>query len=315
VSPDNKKIDWSEERWKEMLIHQRKFMWFEDTLDKLAVWLGLKPGMTAIDVGCGLGNLGYVYWRNFGEGGRYVGIDLSLELLKDATKAAKDWGKKGETFFITGDAYQLPFPDDFADCVMCQTLMMHLEKPELALTEMIRIAKPGGLITCNEPDNLSAALEKGYSSLPELEIEEQLLSAKISIISNKGRIKLGRGDLNIGVKIPMMMKKLGLMEIDVRLNDRVFHLEPPYEDEVQKHQLEGIKKRWFPEDEKNFEYWLKREREEFLAGGGQAEEYDCILKVVDWIRPIYRQQLTNGEFFSCGGTHLYTIKGRKRLTQ
>jgi SAM-dependent methyltransferase len=309
-----KKIDWSEERWKEMLVYQRKYMWFEDSLDKLSVWLGLKPGMTAVDIGCGLGYLGYTYWPYYGKGGRYFGVDISNELAQDAKKAAKDWAVSGEAFFITGDAYKLPFPGDFADCVMCQALLMHLEKPELALAEMIRVAKPGGLIMCHEPDNLSAALEKGHSSIPELDLEEQLLLAKIAIISNKGRIKLGRGDLGIGPKIPMMMKKLGLEEIDLRLNDRVFHLEPPYEIPIQQHQLENVKKHWLPKDEKEFDFWLEREREEFLAGGGEMEDYDRIKKVVDRLKPVYRQQLENGKFFVCGGSHLYVIKGRKRLT-
>lgn len=315
MSQDNKKIDWSEERWKEMLIYQRKFMWLEDTLDKLTVWLGLKPGMTAIDVGCGLGYLGYTFWPYYGKGGRYFGVDISPELVQDGKKAAKDWALNGEAFFITGNAYKLPFPDDFADCAMCQVLLMHLEKPELALAEMIRVTKPGGLVMCNEPDNLSAALEKAYISIPELDIEEHLLLARIAIISNKGRIKLGRGDLGIGPKIPIMMKKLGLVEIDSRLNDQVFHLEPPYESLVQQHKLEVVKKRWLPEDEKEFEFWLEREREEFLSGGGQPEEYECGLKIVDKVRPIYRQQIANGEFFVCHSSHLYTIKGRKRLTQ
>ena len=55
MSHDGDKIDWSDDRWKEMLVSQRKFMWREDTLAMLATWLGIKPGMTAVDVGCGLG--------------------------------------------------------------------------------------------------------------------------------------------------------------------------------------------------------------------------------------------------------------------
>ncbi len=314
MNPDKNKVDWSEERWKDMLVYQRKFLWLEDTLDKLAAWLNLKQGMTVIDVGCGLGNLGYTYWSYFGKGGRYFGVDISPQLTQDAAKAAMGWAKAGEASFIVGDAYQLPFPDDFADCTMCQTLLMHLEKPEPALAEMIRVTKPGGLIMCAEPDNLSSMLEKHYSSLPELDLEEQLLLKKVALISSLGRIKLSRGDESIGRKIPMMMSRLGLKEIDVRLNDRVFHLEPPYEGPVQQHQLVSMKKHCSLDDEKEHEFFLQREKEEFLAGGGDPEDFDAIRKIDDKIRPIQKQQINQGEFFACGGSQFYIIKGKKRLT-
>ncbi len=178
MNQNEKKIDFSEKCWKEMLVYQRKFLWLEDTLDKLVAWLGLKPGMTAVDVGCGLGYLGYTYWSYFGKGGIYFGVDISLKLVQDAAKAAKEWAVNGKASFVAGDAYKLPFPDDFADLVMCQVLLIHLEKPELALAEMVRVAKPGGLIMCKEPDNLSAALAWGYSSTPALDLEEELLLKK-----------------------------------------------------------------------------------------------------------------------------------------
>ena len=55
MTEKGKKIDWTDERWKAMLIYQRKSMWYPDTLDKLAKWMGLEQGMTALDIGCGLG--------------------------------------------------------------------------------------------------------------------------------------------------------------------------------------------------------------------------------------------------------------------
>jgi SAM-dependent methyltransferase len=309
MSEDKKKIDWSEECWKEALVYQRKSMWFEDTRDKFAVWLGLKPGMIAVDVGCGLGFMGSAYWSYFGEGGRYLGLDISFKLLQDATKAAKDWALHGEAYFITGDAYKLPFSDDFADLVMCQTLLMHLEKPEPALSEMIRVAQPGGLIICQEPDNLSSTLVKHYSSLPELDLEEQLLCKKVALICSRGRINLGLGDNGIGPKIPGIMKKLGLTEIGIRLNDRVWHLEPPYESSLQQHQLDQLKKERL--DEKRQKIWIDQEKEEFLAGGGNPQDYDRYRGIDKRIMPILRQQIEDGEFFACSSSDFYVVKGRK----
>jgi SAM-dependent methyltransferase len=307
MSKDIKKTEWSEKCWKDMLIDQRKFMWHQDTLDKLAVWLGLTPGMTAIDVGCGLGNLGYVYWQYFGKGGRYFGVDISSKLVQDATEAAKEWATGGEAKFIAGDTYKLPFPDDFADWVMCQTLLMHLEKPELALSEMVRVAKPGGLIMCNEPDNLSSALAKPCWSLPELDIEEEVLIKKVYLICNKGSIKLGRGDDSIGSQVPVMMERLGLVDIEARLNDKVGFLRPPYEGPQQQNSIYMIKKRVLDQSE----FWMERTREEFLAGGGDSAEFERYRKISDRIRLVFQKQLEDGVYTVCGHSFFYVIKGRK----
>jgi SAM-dependent methyltransferase len=307
MSQDRKKADWSERCWKEMLIDQRKFIWHQDTLDKLAVWLNLVPGMTAVDVGCGLGNLGYVYWHYFGKGGQYFGVDISSELVRDATEAAKEWAAGGEARFIEGDAYKLPFPDNFADWVMCQALLMHLEKPELALSEMVRVAKPEGLLMCNEPDNLSSTLAKSYWSLPEFDIEDEVLIKKVYLVCNKGSIKLGRGDQSIGNKVPVMMEKLGLVDIEARLRDNVGFLRPPYEGPQQQHSLRMIKKHVFDQSE----FWMERTHEEFLAGGGTPDEFERYRKIVDRIKPIFQKQLVDGVYATCGAGFFYVIKGRK----
>jgi SAM-dependent methyltransferase len=292
MTDKNDRIDWSEERWREMLIHQRKFMWYEDTLDKLALWMGLTPGMTAVDVGCGLGYLGFTYWKYFGEHGYYYGVDQSANLLADAGKLAAEWAVGGHADFTVGDAYALPFPDGFSDWTMCQTLLMHLADPECALREMIRVTKPGGLIMCNEPDNVSSELTKGYNSLPDFTLEEELLSAKVTLLCNKGRIALGRGDNSIGARLPAMMKELGLTGVDIRLNDRVYHISPPYDSPMEQHWLEMEKKQVQDmEDEEKRRFWIERGREEFLAGGGNPEDYERAVALWERYRPLRKQMV------------------------
>jgi SAM-dependent methyltransferase len=309
MSQDKNEIDWSDKCWKEMLVYQRESLWLEDTLDKLAVWLGLKPGMTVVDVGCGLGYLGYTYWPYFGKGGKYFGVDTSEKLLKEAEKAAKDWVKDGEVDFRIGDAYKLPFPDNFADLVMCQALMIHLEHPEKALAEMIRVAKPGGLIMCIEPDNLSVLLENWYWSLPEPSIDDQLLLKKVALICHAGRIKLGQGDSSIGNKVPFIMNRLGLVEIGIRQNDTVCYIEPPYEGSRQKALLENVKKQWLDEDRRKA--WMDRERKHFIAGGGDSAEYDRYREIQERNMQAFQQQIKDGKYLVCGSGHIYIVKGRK----
>ena len=86
-----KKIDWSDKCFEEMLVYQRKSAIHTVNRDRMAAWYGLKPGMTMVDVGCGLGFLGLNYWSYFGSGGHYVGVDESSDLLSKARQASRKW--------------------------------------------------------------------------------------------------------------------------------------------------------------------------------------------------------------------------------
>jgi len=190
MSDSDKTIDFSKSAWKEMLIDTRRRQTLEDTLKIHTEWLGLKPGMTIVDLGCGLGYLGYTFWPFFGEGGHYVGVDISEALLRDSRQAAVHWANGGNTSFLSGDAYYVPMADNIADAVMCQTLLLHLEEPKSALAEMIRVAKPGGVIICQEPDNLATLLTMHHISVPDLTIDERLFLAKVALLCNRGRVRL-----------------------------------------------------------------------------------------------------------------------------
>jgi SAM-dependent methyltransferase len=309
MSEDGRSIDWSARCWKEMLVYQRKAIWHKDTLDRMAAWLGLKPGMTLADVGCGLGYLGYTYWQYFGRGGRYYGVDASPALLQDAANGARDWATGGEFRFTAGDAYQLPLCDDLADVAACQTLLIHLDQPERALAEMVRVTKPGGLVVCHEPDNVSRRVGGLYSSLPHLDIEDHLLVAKVNLICNKGRIELRLGDRSVGCKVPHLMKSLGLTDIQVRNNDKVAFLEPPYESPSQAILIEKIKKDFF--DAERQQIMRNQEKKEFIAGGGDLSEYERYLEIDNRILAVMRRQIEDGEYFMCTAQDFYVVKGTK----
>ncbi len=303
------KPDWSDPCWRDMLVYQRKMAWFDDTLDKLAKWMGLIPGMTAVDVGCGLGYLGYTYWPYFGKGGRYVGIDSNRTLVGQARAASRKWADAGEAHFIAGDAYRLPLPDSSCDWVMCQVVLIHLEHPRRALEEMIRVLKPGGLIMCKEPDNMSSPMVQHFNSIRELSIEEKLLSLKVILTGNRGRIARGHGDNSLGPKIPHMLAELGMTQVDIRLNDKVHHVEPPYDTPAQQTRLEMLTKQLLNTERRRT--LMEREEEEFVAGGGSPEEYARIKKISDELLAEFKRQLEAGTYYACGGGLFYVIIGRK----
>jgi ubiquinone/menaquinone biosynthesis C-methylase UbiE len=306
---NNAGIDWSKDHWKEMLIEQRRFLWTPDIIERYAQWMNVRQGMTAVDVGCGLGFLGYTYWPHFGNGGKYIGIDQSEDLLKEASQAAKEWAKGGEAEFKKGDSYNLPLDDDSADWIMCQTLLMHLDRPREALSEMIRILKPGGLIMCKEPDNLSGILARQYLSAADFGNEDYLRAARVQLAIHDGRRKLGRGDQSIGNKVAHMLRELGMVDIDVKMKELVYFLEPPYENEQQQHRLKQLRKQY--SDSKGKDLWRSKGREEFLAGGGDLRDFEQHCETMEKYFDRALKQMDSSEFAACGGYFSYIIRARK----
>lgn len=107
---------------------------------RLAVeMLGVSPGDRVIDVGCGPGN----YTRDLAEAagsGFVVGIDASEAML---AVAAKRHGTANSAF-LRADACVLPFGDGVFDAA-CSVGVIHMvEKPMVALEEMVRVLSPGG---------------------------------------------------------------------------------------------------------------------------------------------------------------------------
>ncbi len=134
--------DWSEKDLKKHIVDQRKYLWRESTIERVASWLDLRSGITAVDVGCGLGYLGWTFWRHYGSGSSYIGVDCSIKLLREAQEIQSEWSGGGSAYFANGSAYSLPLPDECADWTMCQTLLMHLEFPENASVHLFHPAVP-----------------------------------------------------------------------------------------------------------------------------------------------------------------------------
>ena len=311
-----KKIEWSDKTWKEFIVEQRKRMWLPDTIEKLAKWLELRPRMNVADIGCGLGYLGWTYWKYFGEKGFYIGVDVSEKLIEEAKEISTNWAKGGVAEFKVGDAYKLEFDDNTFDIVMSQTLLMHLEKSEKAISEMYRILKPGGTILCKEPDNYSSGLMQGYSTFPRVTLEEQLINHKFRYYYILGRKKLKRGDAAIGSKLPILLHKAGFSDIDIRNNDKTIYMIPPYEQDFQKRTIKNLHKRKSKNSISEQKFWRKRTREEVLAGGGSKylvrKYYELYDRRAEQNRKEAKKQINREEFLSFYGSgYFFAAKGIK----
>jgi SAM-dependent methyltransferase len=52
---------------------------------------------------------------------------------------------------IVGDIHELPIPDDSMDCVVCTGTFEHIRAPWVAVQELRRILKPGGIVYIDVP--------------------------------------------------------------------------------------------------------------------------------------------------------------------
>jgi ubiquinone/menaquinone biosynthesis C-methylase UbiE len=111
--------------------------------------LGLKPGNTAVDIGCGLGFDVWKMAQMVSPGGRSIGIDISEELLHAARKTFS--GHK-EVSFMQGDIHNLRIPANSADGIRVDRTLQHVQNPQKVISEMVRVLKPGGWLVCAEPD-------------------------------------------------------------------------------------------------------------------------------------------------------------------
>ena len=106
--------------------------------------LGVAPGMSVLDVGCGSGAVTRALARRVAPGGHVVGMDASASMLKIARELA-DGSRVGENIeFNVGDSRALSLPSASFDCVLAATMLSHVPDPECALAEMVRVTRPGG---------------------------------------------------------------------------------------------------------------------------------------------------------------------------
>lgn len=112
-----------------------------DRIEKEAVmgYLGPRPGMSVLDIGCGTGNYSLALARL---GLNVTGVDISAAMLARAREKAGLEGLKVE--FIQADAGLLPFPGETFDAVISVTAMEFMPDLSAALREAFRALKPGG---------------------------------------------------------------------------------------------------------------------------------------------------------------------------
>jgi len=165
----------------------------------LAHQIHMYKGMTALDVGCGVGGPARCI-AVFSEG-KVVGLNNNDYQLTRAKKITEEAGLSEQVSFIKADFMHIPVPDNTYDAVYAIEATCHAPDKVGCFAEILRVLKPGGYFGAYEwvmtdlydktnPKHvdIKEGIEKG-NSLPELaiwhEVDDALKEAGFELMDSK----------------------------------------------------------------------------------------------------------------------------------
>ena len=108
----------------------------------------LRPGLRILDFGCGLGTISLGLAKAV-DPAELHGVDMEESQIDLARAAARSLAQQNAVFHV-GDATALQFEDGFFDVAHCHNALMHVPDTHAVLTEVKRVLKAGGIISCRE---------------------------------------------------------------------------------------------------------------------------------------------------------------------
>jgi ubiquinone/menaquinone biosynthesis C-methylase UbiE len=108
----------------------------------------IKPEKLVLDIGCGVGATPAYLVKSVGC--RVVGLDLIESMLVRANRITSRLPAAHLAAFLAADARNLPFPDDFFDAVIMESVNVFFDDKAALFPEYIRITKPAGFVGLTE---------------------------------------------------------------------------------------------------------------------------------------------------------------------
>ena len=135
----------------------------EPEVARLFDLLGLKPGMTAAEIGAGEGRMTIDMARRLGPDGRVFSTDLGSEQVADIKNAVAKAGLQNVTA-IEGASQSTNLPERCCDAIWMSKVYHHFTDPASMDASIVRALRPGGRLAVIE---FAPSLRRFWLSLPE----------------------------------------------------------------------------------------------------------------------------------------------------
>jgi len=185
--------------------------------------VGVGPGQTCLDVGCGGGHVTLDLAEIVGPTGCVVGVDFDLSILEMARRDAAAAGMTN-VLFDGSDARSVrggPF-----DLIYARFLLSHVERPEEVLDHLAGLLAVGGALAVEDIDF------SGCFCHPHLPAHDRFVELYVAAVEALG------GDANLGKRLPALVGGTTLHDVTWNVFQLV-HAEGPHK-EIQAVTMEKI---------------------------------------------------------------------------
>lgn len=210
-----------------------------DTTSSLLNRLGNMAGWTAVDVGCGSGDISFDLAKRVGPEGKVVGLDMDEAQLAIVKAEAKERALRNVSFQAAD--VRMPWPISAVDLIYTRFVLTHLPDPLVVLRHACAALKPGGIFvaedvdmaghTCHPPSPafdfyhecyLKSAQQRGGN--PFIGLDLDLLFAKAGFVDVQTTLvqPFGRrGDIKLIPELTMSVMRDGLVSAGIATQHEV----------------------------------------------------------------------------------------------
>jgi ubiquinone/menaquinone biosynthesis C-methylase UbiE len=171
---------------------------WEDATGRLLDRVGLGPGASCLDAGCGPGETMRLMAGRAGPSGRVVGIDTDSSLGATALAALHEEGHGQCSFHAHDLTAGEPIPGAPFDLVYARLLLFHLPQRAAVLARLWDAVAPGGHLLVQDYD------VRGISVLPALDSVGELMR----VLS--GAFQAVGADVHVGARLPQLFAQAGI---------------------------------------------------------------------------------------------------------